>query len=66
MNRLRHDDYIQLFESVGHNIIVTQEYTDDRSEKLLKDKNFKLDERFKSKSEDILSIRESWIISSNK
>ena len=64
MNRLRHDDFISLFESVGHHIIGAQPNIDNRSQELLKNGNLQLHEKFKSKSEDVLAITGSWIVSS--
>ncbi len=64
MNRLRHDDFINLFESVGHHIIVAQPSTDKRSQELLRNGNLKLCERFKPKPEDVLAITGAWIVSS--
>ena len=64
MNRLRHDDFINLFESVGHQIIVDQPYTDKRSQRLMRNGSLQLNKRFKSKSVDVLTITEAWIISS--
>ena len=64
MNRLRHDDFISLFESVGHHIIEAQPNKDNRSQELLRNGCLQLHERFKSKSEDVLAITGAWIISS--
>lgn len=63
MNRLRHDDFISLFESVGHHIMEIQPHTDQRSQELLRNGSLQLDERFSSKSEDVLAITDAWIIS---
>ena len=66
MNRLRHDDFIRLFESVGHEIIEAQTFTSERTRQLLKDSDIKLDLQFQNKSAEILATESSWIISSKK
>lgn len=63
MNRLRHDDFIDLFKSVGHLIVEAKTYVSQRSQKLLQNKEIVLDPQFEAKSENILSIASSWIIS---
>ena len=66
MNRMRHDDFVCLYKSSGHCIIKTQTNIDKSLQVLLTNKNFKLNGLFKSKSKDVLSITDSWIISSSK
>jgi hypothetical protein len=66
MNRLRHDDYINLFDSVGQNIIYNQPDTDQQLRELLSDGRFQLNERFSSKSKDVLVITGAWIVSQKK
>ena len=63
MNRLRHDDYIRLFQSAGHRVVSIDPSVDQQVEELLGGEGLQLDERFKSKSNDVLSITEAWIIS---
>jgi hypothetical protein len=62
-NRLRHDDYINLIQSVGHRILDVQSDKDRWSQELLESEFIKLNERFDTKSKEILSISESWIVS---
>jgi SAM-dependent methyltransferase len=62
MNRLRHDDFLGLFESVGHRIIEAQPDLDQQSRKLLRTGDLRLNERFSSKPEEILAIRGAWMI----
>ena len=62
-NRLRHDDYINLIQSVGHRILDVQSDKDRWSQELLESEFIKLNERFDTKSKDILSISASWIVS---
>lgn len=64
MNRLRHDDFISLFESVGHHIIDIQPDTDNYSQELLRNGSLQLHDKFKSKSKDVLAITGAWIITS--
>lgn len=63
MNRLRHDDFINLFQSAGHHILEAQPSIDQPSQELLHGRILSLNERFKAKSDEILSISGSWIIS---
>ena len=63
MNRLRHDDFIDLFRSVGHSIVEAKTYISDRSQELLQNKKIILDPKFEAKPEEVLSIASSWIIS---
>lgn len=63
MNRLRHDDYIRLFQSAGHRILAADPNVDQQLQKLLRSGGLRLNERFKSKSEDVLSITGAWIVS---
>ena len=61
MNRLRHDDYLAIFETVGHKIILDKPDIDERALCLLKSNAFKLDEKYIKKSENILSMSGAWI-----
>jgi SAM-dependent methyltransferase len=56
MNRLRHDDFLGLFEEAGHEIIDVEITRDDEVEKLLKEGRIKINERFAHKGNEILSI----------
>ena len=62
MNRLRHDDFLALFESLGHRVLEIQPSLDARSQGLLKGGSFSLNERFRLKPEEILEISGAWII----
>ncbi len=62
VNRLRHDDFIALFESAGHRIVESQPDIDPRSRELLQSGKLHLNERFHSKPEEILSISRAWMI----
>ncbi len=63
VNRLRHDDYIRLFQTAGQRILAVETYDDKRITDLLESGAFRLDERFKPKSVDVLSITGAWIVS---
>lgn len=62
MNRLRHDDFIKLFESIGHRILKSQTDVNQHIGKILKNGNLRLDDQFNSKSEDVLAITGSWVV----
>jgi SAM-dependent methyltransferase len=62
MNRLRHDDFLSLYESIGLDILGVEIYRDPRSEGILSEKDFRLDVKFSSKPKEILAIIGSWII----
>jgi hypothetical protein len=66
MNRLRHDDYLRLFKSVGQSVIDTKVYENKYLNKLLNDKHFKLNDDFILKSNNVLSITGAWIVSKKK
>lgn len=63
MNRLRHDDFISLFESVGNRIVDAQPSIDQYSKELLGRATLQLNDRFSSKSKDVLAITGAWIMS---
>jgi len=63
MNRLRHDDYIRLFQSAGHRILAADPDVDQQFQELLRSGGLRLYELFRSKSEDVLSITGAWIVS---
>lgn len=62
MNRLRHDDFISIFESVGHYILEAQPDIDLRSEYLLRTKKLRLNETFSSKTMEVLATSKAWIM----
>ena len=65
MNRMRHDDFLELFEECGHELLLNNPYTNEVCLEQLSNNNLKPDTRFTSKSAEILSITSSWIISKN-
>jgi SAM-dependent methyltransferase len=62
MNRLRHDDFISLFEFAGHRIVEAQPNIDQRLQGILRNGNLHLNERFSSKPEEVLAITGAWMI----
>jgi SAM-dependent methyltransferase len=62
MNRMRHDDYIMVFESVGHRILESQPDIDQHVQEILRSGKLNLNEKFSSKSENVLAIIGSWMI----
>lgn len=63
MNRLRHDDFMALVESAGHRMLSTETIVDQRVAELIRCGKLRLDDRFKNKPDDILSITEAWLVS---
>jgi hypothetical protein len=63
MNRLRHDDFISMFQSMGHRILAADVDVDQQSYELIRSEILQLDERFKNKSKEVLSIIGSWMVS---
>ena len=68
VNRLRHDDFISLFESAGHEFlqVETQKEDQQRVKELLEQGNVQLNERFKLKTNEILSITSGSFVSAKK
>jgi len=62
MNRLRHDDFLALFESVGQRIVAVEPSINERAEEMLKAKTLSLNDRFKSKTQEVLAITGAWIL----
>ena len=66
MNRLRHDDFLSLFESSGQRILDAELDIDYRSQAVLRDGALIVDDKFANKSKDILSVTASWIVSKKR
>jgi len=62
LNRGRHDDFVELFKSVGHEFLEIIPYIDKNVEEILENNELILDEQFRHKSREILSIIESIFI----
>jgi hypothetical protein len=63
MNRLRHDDYLQMFAEAGHDLLDIEFDLEDRSMDLLNSGDFRLDSRFAGKSREVLAMSGAWIVS---
>lgn len=63
INRLRIDDFINLFQSLKQNILLIESITDKKIHDLLKKNSLIINKKFKDKSKDVLSTTSSWIIS---
>ncbi|HUB91328.1 MAG TPA: hypothetical protein VMA74_16515 [Dyella sp.] len=63
MNRLRHDDFLALFEAAGHTVLATEPTVDETSLTLLREGMLGIDERFAGKTAEVLATTESWIVS---
>jgi SAM-dependent methyltransferase len=66
MNRLRHDDFLELFEEAGHEVIEVSVLKDDEAENSLKEGRITINERFVNKGNEILSIIGSRFITRKK
>jgi len=62
MNRLRHDEVMEIFESAGLKIISVETRVDEKSLKLIQEGKIFIHEQFRSKSDEILATVDSWII----
>jgi len=63
MNRLRHDDFLNIFKSVGHHILLNRPTLNEQVTELLITGALRLNEKYQTKPENILSIVNSWIVS---
>lgn len=62
-NRLRHDDFLNLFESEGLHILDVEEHTNVWVQSLLKDGTLNINEKFSAKPKEILAVTNAWIVS---
>ncbi len=60
-NRLRHDDYLEVFASAGVNVVEADADTDERARSALADGRQRLAEPFARKPLDVLAITGAWI-----
>lgn len=63
MNRLRHDDFLDLYARCGHAILEVETEIDPRSLDLLARGAQPLDARFAGKPREILATTSSWLVS---
>ncbi|OOG50989.1 hypothetical protein B0E50_02065 [Rhodanobacter sp. C01] len=66
MNRLRHDDFVKLFEAAGQHILATEPTAHPPSRELLGSHRLKIDERFGMKSQEVLATTDAWIVSKKR
>lgn len=62
MNRLRHDEFLELFEQAGHRLVAVDVDRDERAGQVLREGRFRLDERFASKTKAVLEITGAWLV----
>lgn len=65
MNRMRHDEFLELFNSVGHTIVDTKPDVDPEVQVLLDGGEFQLNERFQRRPVEVLEVKSAWIVSIN-
>ena len=65
MNRLRHDEFLDLFRSVGHTIVDAKPDVDPEVRVLLDCGEFQLNERFQHRPVEVLEVKSAWIVSIN-
>jgi len=65
MNRLRHDDYLEMFAEAGHEVLDVESDLEERSVELLKRGELALNGRFISKPVEVLAMSGAWIVSEN-
>lgn len=65
-NRLRHDDFIRMFESAGHAVLLSEPKTDPDSTELLARNGLRINQKFADKSTDVLRTIEAFIVTSKK
>jgi len=63
MNRLRHDDFLELFKESAHEVIFDKPNIDKEVLNLLKSNKISIDKKFSLKGDKVLSITSSWIVS---
>jgi hypothetical protein len=62
-NRLRHDDYVRLFQDAGHRLVKIETEVDQRSHALLSSGALQVDRKFQSKPVDTLATANALIVS---
>lgn len=63
MNRLRHDDFTELYSLLGHELLEVRPDLSPELSKILSSRTFALDDRFKAKEMDVLCTTGSWFVS---
>jgi SAM-dependent methyltransferase len=62
-NRLRHDDFLRLFEGAGHRVVTTEIKVDPRSQRLLSSGALRVNRKFHAKPVDTLATINALIVS---
>lgn len=62
-NRLRHDDYLRLYHTVGHRVLAVEATLHQSSLKLLRAGELSVHARFANKPPEILATTSSWFVS---
>ncbi len=63
MNRLRHDDFVDLFQDLNHHILINKSTKNNNLLSVTEGNNFVLNEKFKHKSSDVIATTSAWFIS---
>lgn len=63
MNRLRHDDFLDLYRRAGHRLLSVEPTVHGPSLELLRSGRLKVDARFQDKPAVVLATTRSWIVS---
>jgi SAM-dependent methyltransferase len=66
MNRLRHDDYISLFEAAGYEMLEMEVKHDPGALEALRKDPARIDARFRSKPLETLAISSAWMVTRKK
>lgn len=66
MNRLRHDDFLNLFKLVNHELLAVETYLDERSLKVINNGTLEVVSPFNMKPDEIICILNAWIVSTKK
>ncbi|HUU22184.1 MAG TPA: class I SAM-dependent methyltransferase [Phycisphaerae bacterium] len=62
MNRLRQDDYVEMFRSLGQRIVLARTVSNDKCLAILRRGDLPLDQRFRAKPLDTLAITSSLFV----
>lgn len=62
MNRLRHDDFVDLFQDLNHHILINEPTKNNNLLSVTEGNNFVLSEKFKHKSSDVIATTSAWFI----
>jgi len=63
MNRLRHDDFLELFKECNQEIILDKPVINKEVENILKNNMISIDKKFSFKKDNIIATTSSWIVS---